>query len=145
MLNRLDVTHTRGEGYALSPDEQFEAKRAFIEGVRMRSETEEPEPEKSEAEGGGRPEKSVESGEPDSTSSDFDPTDRLFYLDDGNLGFPSPTSCIRRSLRSGRLPGNNRPDKGELVDKKKGACWPRWTQKAGEFFTAKSRAWNGRT
>ena len=33
MLDRLGVSHTRGQGYALSPDEQFRAKRAFIDGV----------------------------------------------------------------------------------------------------------------
>lgn len=55
MLDRLGVSHTRGQGYALSPDEQFEAKRAFIDGVRERTGTEEPESEAS---------------------------DRLFYLDE---------------------------------------------------------------
>ena len=55
MLDRLGVSHTRGQGYALSPDEQFEAKRAFIDGIRKRTGTEEPESEAS---------------------------DRLFYLDE---------------------------------------------------------------
>jgi hypothetical protein len=45
MLDRLGVSHTRGQGYALSPDEQFEAKRAFIGGVRERTGTEEPDSE----------------------------------------------------------------------------------------------------
>jgi hypothetical protein len=63
MLDRLGLTHTRGQGYALSPDEQFEAKRAFIDGVRTRSGADESEesPEK-------RPEQGTE--------------DRLFYLDE---------------------------------------------------------------
>jgi hypothetical protein len=63
MLDRLGLTYTRGQGYALSPDEQFEAKRAFIDGVRTRSGADESEesPEK-------RPEQSTE--------------DRLFYLDE---------------------------------------------------------------
>jgi hypothetical protein len=63
MLDRLGLTHTRGQGYALSPDEQFEAKRAFIGGIRMRSGADELEesPEK-------RPEQGTE--------------DRLFYLDE---------------------------------------------------------------
>jgi hypothetical protein len=82
MLNRLDVTHTRGEGYALSPDEQFEAKRAFIEGVRMRSETEEPESEKSETEGPEGPDNPIETDDSGSAGSDSDQTDRLFYLDE---------------------------------------------------------------
>jgi len=64
MVNRLGLTHTRGQGYALSPDEQFEAKRAFIDGIRARSESDEAQ------------------------KSEKTPTDRLFYLDDGNLGFP---------------------------------------------------------
>jgi hypothetical protein len=59
MLGRLGLTHTRGQGYALSPDEQFEAKRAFIEGVCGRVGT------------GDRPE------EPESEAAD-----RLFYLDE---------------------------------------------------------------
>lgn len=58
MLGRLGLTHTRGQGYALSPDEQFEAKRAFIDGVRIRS-------------------GSDRAGNPEKT-----PTDRLFYLDE---------------------------------------------------------------
>jgi hypothetical protein len=58
MLDRLGLTHTRGQGYALSPDEQFEAKRAFIDGVRVRS-------------------RAVRSGKYEKI-----PTDRLFYLDE---------------------------------------------------------------
>ncbi len=54
-LDRLGVTHTRGQGYALSPDEQFEAKRAFIDGVCERT------------------------GE---RESDSEATDRVFYLDE---------------------------------------------------------------
>ncbi len=61
MLNRLGVSHTRGQGYALSPDEQFEAKLhsfaglAFIDGVCERN------------------------GE---RESDSEATDRVFYLDE---------------------------------------------------------------
>ena len=58
MLGRLGLTHTRGQGYTLSPDEQFEAKRAFIDGVRTRS------------------------GVDRSGKSKKTPTDRLFYLDE---------------------------------------------------------------
>jgi transposase len=58
MVNRLGLTHTRGQGYALSPDEQFEAKRAFIEGVRVRS------------------------GADRSGKSEKVAADRLFYLDE---------------------------------------------------------------
>lgn len=58
MLDRLGLSHTRGQGYALSPDEQFEAKRAFIDGIRTRF----------ESDGTEKPEKR--------------PTDRLFYLDE---------------------------------------------------------------
>jgi hypothetical protein len=63
MLDRLGLTHTRGQGYALSPDEQFEAKRAFIDGVCMRSSADESEAD---------PEKSPKQGT----------EDRLFYLDE---------------------------------------------------------------
>jgi hypothetical protein len=55
MLDRLGVSHTRGQGYALSPDDQFEAKRAFIDGLLRRTEGEKP---------------------------DSSPPDRLFYLDE---------------------------------------------------------------
>jgi len=58
MINRLGLTHTRGQEYALSPGEQFEAKRAFIGGVRARSESDETQ------------------------KSGKSPTDRLFYLDE---------------------------------------------------------------
>jgi len=40
---RLGITHTRGQGYTLSPDDQFEAKRGFINGVRARVRIESPE------------------------------------------------------------------------------------------------------
>lgn len=59
MLGRLGITWTRGQGYTLSPDEQFEAKRAFIDGVRTR--VQDP---------------------PGHTQRPERPNDRLFYLDE---------------------------------------------------------------
>ena len=65
MLDRLGISHTQGQGYVLSPDEHFEAKRAFIDGVRMRTGTEgEPEsetPQPSEAQSSEEPESPLRS------------------------------------------------------------------------------------
>jgi hypothetical protein len=76
MLSRLGITYAQGQGYVLSPDEHFEAKRAFIDGVRRRTgadgnpESEAPDSEKS----GNDPTKS--------SSEEDSPADRLFYLDE---------------------------------------------------------------
>ena len=82
MLDRLGITHTQGQGYVLSPDEHFEAKRAFIDGVRMRTGTdEEPEseaPDSSEEPGNGPTKDDVKEDAPTKNS----PADRLFYLDE---------------------------------------------------------------
>ena len=81
MLSRLGITHTRGQGYVLSPDEHFEAKRAFIDGVRMRTGTEAEADEKPKPEA---PDSSEDSGNgpTESGSEEDSPTDRLFYLDE---------------------------------------------------------------
>ncbi len=108
MLNRLGVSHTRGQGYALSPDEQFKAKLhsfaglAFIDGICRRTRNRE-------------------------TASE--PTDRVFYLDDGNLGFPSLMSSIQPWTRTGLWPVSNRQLRAVPVDREKGDCLQRWTQR----------------
>jgi len=94
---RLGITHTRGQGYALSPDKQFEAKQGFIDGVRSRVKIESPEdrPEESSPEESSpedqSPEESGECGEePGGCSEDRGCSedgqkcrqDRLFYLDE---------------------------------------------------------------
>lgn len=56
MLNRLGITHTRGRERTVSPDDQFEAKKAFIEGIRVRTS--------------------------DSAGDKGPPTERIFYLDE---------------------------------------------------------------
>ena len=99
MLDRLGISHTQGQGYLLSPDEHFEAKRAFIDGVRMRTGTEgEPEsetPQPSEAQFSEEPEngpatddatddikEDAEEDAEEDASTESSPTDRLFYLDE---------------------------------------------------------------
>ena len=75
MLDRLRISHTQGQGYTLSPDEHFEAKRAFIDGVRTRAGTGTgtEEANSSEESGNGPTEESL---------AEEDLTDRLFYLDE---------------------------------------------------------------
>ena len=75
MLDRLGISHTQGQGYTLSPDEHFEAKRAFIDGVRTRAGTDTgtEEANSSEESGNGPTEESL---------AEEDLTDRLFYLDE---------------------------------------------------------------
>jgi hypothetical protein len=89
MLDRLGITHTQGQGYVLSPDEHFEAKRAFIDGVRMRTGTEteaDQEVGSSENSGDSPTEtgstKSTEDGSAEDGSTEDGTTDRLFYLDE---------------------------------------------------------------
>jgi hypothetical protein len=110
MLSRLGITHTRGQGYTLSPDEQFEAKQGFIDGVRTRVGIESPEdqPKESSPEDQSTeesspetacPEESEERGkEPGGCSEDGSCSedgqkrrqDRLFYLDEMSYSL-SPT------------------------------------------------------
>jgi hypothetical protein len=154
MLDRLEVTHTRGEGYALSPDEQFEAKRAFIEGVRMRSETEESEPEKSEAEAEEGPERPVESGESGSTSSDSDPTGRLFYLDE--LTYELHPTIASEWSPAGKQPTRRRGTCGQkegrllaAMDAKSGRVFYRQKQSVGrtdltDLYRKMSSAFEGK-
>lgn len=78
MLDRPGITHTRGQGYVLSPDEHFEAKRAFIDGIRTRTGTE----TKADQEAPSSEESGNSSAETGSTENDSEKTDRLFYLDE---------------------------------------------------------------
>ena len=95
MLDRLGISHTQGQGYVLSPDEHFGAKRAFIDGVRMRTGTEgEPEsetPQPSEAQSSEETENGpatddatddIKEDAEEDASTESPPTDRLFYLDE---------------------------------------------------------------
>jgi hypothetical protein len=68
VLDRLGITHTRGQGYTLSPDEHFEAKRSFLEGVKARSRGE-------ASSGKGSSEKASSNGTPDGDTTDGDTTD----------------------------------------------------------------------
>jgi len=86
MLDRLGITYSRGQGYTLSPDEQFEEKRDFIDGIRTRVEAGGPIGNHSES----RLEKSrLENG---SGSPQKRQQDRLFYLDESSYSL-HPTNA----------------------------------------------------
>ncbi|MCS4047513.1 hypothetical protein GGQ04_002661 [Salinibacter ruber] len=86
MLDRLGITYSRGQGYTLSPDEQFEEKRDFIDGVRTRVEAGGPIGNHSES----RLEKSrLENG---FGSPQKRQRNRLFYLDESSYSL-HPTNA----------------------------------------------------
>lgn len=86
MLDRLGITYTRAQGYTLSPDEQFEEKRDFIDGIRTRVEAGGPIGNHSES----RLEKSrLENG---FGSPQKRQRDRLFYLDESSYSL-HPTNA----------------------------------------------------
>ena len=158
MLDRLGISHTQGQGYVLSPDEHFEAKRAFIDGVRMRTGTEgEPEsetPQPSEAQSSEEPENGpatddatddIKEDAEEDASTESSPTDRLFYLDELTYEL-HPTTGADWSP-AGEQPTARRGTCGQKEGRllgRKGACSGRWTLGAEGCSTGKSRVLGGR-
>jgi len=79
MLDRLGITYSRGQGYTLSPDEQFEEKRDFIDGIRTRVEAGGPIGNQAESQANGL--------QPPQRQQD-----RLFYLDESSYSL-HPTNA----------------------------------------------------